>query len=207
MKYRRLSSILAMVSILVAISGIQPARAATVVTLTLEPKVIPIPSGTFTVDVLVDADVPIRGIQFDLDYNHNIITLNSVSINPNLWLGATPVMTCTGATPSAVFNFAGTIDNSTGFLDAFGTSPLGVPAGNGCTGSGIVATLTFTAVAEGLSLNTFPDVRIPAATGGFLPPSGTSEDGYETFGNSVRIGPDAELGIYLPMLIKMTVSP
>ena len=207
MKHQRFVSILVLLSVWVAWMGIQPSKAATVVTLTLEPDVIPTSGGTFSVDVLVDADVPIRGIQFDLDYNQAVITLNTVSINPNLWVGASPVMTCTGAVPSAAFNFSGTINNTIGLLDALGTSPLGVPTGNGCTGSGVVATLTFTAVADGLSLNAFPDVRIPGISGGFLPPAAVGVDGYETFGNSERVGPAADLGVYLPVIFAPPATP
>jgi hypothetical protein len=104
-------------------------------------------------------------------------------------------MTCTGATPTAEFNNPGLIDNTTGLLDAFGTSPLGVPAGSGCTGTGVVATLTFTAVANGQSVNSFPDMRIPGASGTFLPPASTTVDGYEAIGNSVRVGPGPNVGV------------
>jgi hypothetical protein len=94
---------------------------------------------TFTIDVYVQNAVNLYGVQFDLDYDENLLTLDSVMGDPELFGGGFD----DSNSLSHNYDQPGIIDNY--FIIRGG--------GQGATGSGKVATITFTvnALASGVN--------------------------------------------------------
>ncbi|MEW6651215.1 MAG: cohesin domain-containing protein [Chloroflexota bacterium] len=116
------------------------------------------PGQNFSVPLLIDvrSGVPLSGGQFDISYNPAVVRLNSVT-----WGTFFPANCPSGAIP--FFNNP-TIDNTVGIARNVAFAGLAVPSGQGCTGSGTVATLNFTAVAAGLSSMTISGVIMAYGT-------------------------------------------
>ncbi len=96
------------------------------------------------VNLSVPADKLITSGQFDLSWNPAVLDLLSFSDGNYFATATCPI----GVTPQF---FAPTIDHIAGTLTAYGSSALGIPPGQGCTGSGTFVTLNFKALATGRS--------------------------------------------------------
>lgn len=106
------------------------------------------PGQTFSIplNVTVRPGVPYTGTQFDISFNPAVVRLDSVT-----WGNFINPANCNNNL--AVFQFVNnpTINNAAGTATNFAFAAIGVPVGQGCTGSGVVLTLNFTALAVGLS--------------------------------------------------------
>ncbi len=113
-----------------------PAAAATI--LSAQPAAISIDVGqTFLVNVSLTDGVDLYAYQFDVGFDPSVLSANGISEGPLLATGGT-----TFFIPGLVDNVGGAISNTAGAL--FGVVP-------GVTGSGILATISFTAIGAGSS--------------------------------------------------------
>lgn len=118
---------------------------------------LPAPQGaihagdTFNISLMIDTLPQTRGIQFGLNFDPTVLRLNSVSEGAfySSWAAANGAMT---------FYIPGSINNDTGVLNVMAISILG--GNGGPTGSGVVATLNFTALADGVSALTPTSVQV-----------------------------------------------
>lgn len=110
------------------------------------------------------------GWQMDVRYNPAVVRLNSWTEDTS-WFKA--YATSVGGD---TFRVAGTINNTTGVLANAAVAGLAFPAGQGVTGTGVIANLSFTALANGRSDIIFENVCLvlpnnTCATGNTLTPS------------------------------------
>jgi hypothetical protein len=102
---------------------------------------------TFTVNVNVSTASQVGGIQFGATFNPQVVKANSVGVGTMLstWGSANGV--------AYSVNVPFQIDNAAGTISVGGISGLGRPTGStfGPTGQGVIATISFTALATGTS--------------------------------------------------------
>jgi hypothetical protein len=151
MKGNRIVSILVLAAIVAALfASAVPAFAAGTI-LSTDPKFINA-GDTVVVDLKINTDQKIIGWQADVSYNPAVVKLNSWTEDTS-WLKAYAV-----ANGGDSFRVAGTINNTTGNLIGASVAGLGIPAGQGATGSGVLGNLSFTALANGKAQLTFANV-------------------------------------------------
>lgn len=95
------------------------------------------PGQTFSVDIVVSAAVDLFAYGFDLGFDPAVLAANSISEGPFL------------ATGGATFFITGSIDNAAGLISANGNTLLTAIAG--VNGGGVLAIVSFTALAPGSS--------------------------------------------------------
>lgn len=106
--------------------------------LSIEPSSLSVGGGqTFTIQVSVADAVDLYAWQLDLGFDPTILNANSIDEGPFL------------ATGGSTFFIPGTIDNTAGSISFTGNSLL--TAISGVNGSGVLATVSFTAVGAGTS--------------------------------------------------------
>jgi hypothetical protein len=117
----------------------------------------------FTVDVRVKTDALCRGAQFDLSFDPALMKCDSVSEGSFLsdWAAANGAIT-------VMIPQSPSIDNSQGRVPTIGIAIMGGSAG-GATGSGVVCTYHFTALADGKAEPTLSDVVLSDESGQAIP--------------------------------------
>jgi Cohesin domain len=120
----------------------------------------------FTINLSVADAVNLTSWQFDLAYDPTILQANSVTEGPFLSSAGSTLFV-----PGFIDNTAGLIGGVSAFFTDFTTPP---------SGSGILATIQFTALSSGLSSltasNVFLDLQDPTS-GGFTIGNGTVDGG------------------------------
>lgn len=116
----------------------------------------------FTVDVRVKTDALCRGAQFELTFDPALMKCESAIEGGFLkdWALAKGGSTVVVPHP--------TIDNSLGHVSTMGIAVMGGGAG-GATGSGVVCTYHFTALADGKAEPTLSDVVVIDVSGNAIP--------------------------------------
>ena len=171
MSTRKYFPILVIIALLVCVFGFAaPTQAAAgdiVISYTLPAAQINA-GQTFSVPVNISvvAGKTFTAGQFNLSWNPAALTLTSIT-NGAFFPGNCPA----GATP--FFNNA-TINAAAGTRINYGFAALGVAAGQGCTGNGLLATLNFTAVANGVSNNVVSGILMSSQTGAAFPAADTT---------------------------------
>jgi hypothetical protein len=130
---------------------------------------------TFTVDVFVNPVTAIAGVQFNLSFDHLLVTANSVAEGNLLSQGGAY---STYFQAGTINNVAGTITNVAGAI----TTPGGSVSQNGT-----FATVSFTAVAAGTSALGLSNVVVGNKTGGQVATTVT--------GGSVTVCPDWDVNL------------
>ncbi len=144
---------------------VSSAPAATTMVLTPSTQTVD-PGDTFTVDIVVTPDTPIAGVQFDINWNPDLLEFDGWTEGDLL-----------SQDPPGCGTFVsimGGLYQDQGFIDGL----AGVVLGAGCevSGQGIFATLTFTAEASGTSPLDLSDVIVGDLTGTEVPSTVTSGD-------------------------------
>ena len=161
----------------------------------IDPQSRPV-GGTFSVPIKINAGTGIRGLQLDLRFDPSVVQLRTITPNAAFWTIDNPnadVVCVDGqGNPLSIdtqFTNRGTVDNVNGRLTALASAPLGVPDGGSCTTTAdvILATLIFTASANGTTINTFENVKIPGRNGINLP-AGTIGGSYSATAGNFVIG-------------------
>lgn len=115
----------------------------------------------FTVDVLANGVFDLYAFQFDLSWNPALLRVESVGEGPFLPLAG-----------STIFD-GGTIDNTSGVLSlVFDTLSSAIP---GASGSGVLVSVSFTALAKGISPLQFSNLIVLDSS--FNDPGITATDG------------------------------
>jgi hypothetical protein len=155
MKTHKIASLLVLAALLAALFGAAlPAAAQQVTdpTLTVPPQYVNA-NQQFTVDVTLDTDgITVTGWQFDYAWNPAVVRLDSIVEGPFIrsWV--------TSVGGAGTFFQPPIINQGAGTLRGAAVTALGAPAGQGAQGTGVIATLTFTALANGLSTNNLSGV-------------------------------------------------
>jgi hypothetical protein len=136
---------------------------------------------TFTVNVNVDTSgSKLLGWGFDLAYDPAVLSLTS-------WAEGNFIHDQAVAAGGDSFRVAGTTNNTTGSLAGASVAALGFPAGQGATGTGTIATLTFLAKANGKANLVFSNTT--------MVDENNHETAYTFAGGFVRVGPAPALAI------------
>jgi len=165
--------VLLLISALFCSTILVSADPATTVTVQPATKVVGI-GDTFTVDVFVDPDTNIAGVQFSLSFDHTILQANGVTEGNLLsQLGA------------STFFQSGTISNGAGTI----TSVAGaiITPGASVSQEGTFATVSFNATAAGTSALTLSGVIVGDTTGTAVT--------ITTTGGSVMVCPDWDVNM------------
>jgi hypothetical protein len=112
----------------------------------------------FTIPILITGATDVTSWQFDLAYNPNIVKANSVTEGP--------FMSAFGAT---LFT-PGVIDNVAGLISLVADAYVDLPPDP--SGSGVLASIEFTALAPGVSPLTFANVFVNDLDSGFQATNG-----------------------------------
>ncbi len=174
---------------LLSMPFVSPAPAATTMVLTPSTQTVD-PGDTFTVDIVVTPDRAIAGVQFDINWNPDLLEFDGWTEGDLL-----------NQDPPGCGTFVaimGGLYQEQGFIDGL----AGVVLGSGCevSGPGIYVTLTFTAEAAGISPLVLSDVIVGDLTGTEVPSTVTSGDVVIT-GTSIYInhlGIDDQGNDYFP---------
>jgi general secretion pathway protein D len=144
-----------------------PAAAAPILSIGA-PSTSPAPGSSFSLDVSVADAADLFAWQFDLGFDPALLAADSIVEGPFL------------ATGGDTFFIPGIIDNALGTL-TFNANSL-LMAIQGVNGSGVLATVTFTALAAGTSAI---DILNPALLDSFLSPiESSATSGFVTIGSS-----------------------
>jgi hypothetical protein len=124
---------------------------------------------TITVNIMVDSQTGLRGIQCGLDFDPKLMRCDDAEEGPFLKKWAQSLGMSTMVVPDPV------IDNQKGHVSKMVIVVTGRPngqldnPGTGATGNGIAATYSFTALANGQAIPKITDaslIAIPASSGG-----------------------------------------
>ncbi len=109
------------------------------------------------VQIAVPAAEPVTAWQFNLAFDPTLLQLNTVAAGDFF----------SHCAASTTFFQSGHTNNAAGQLTAMAGAAVGLPPGQGCTGAGVFARLTFTALGTGTPTFTLSKVRLlaPAAPG------------------------------------------
>jgi cohesin domain-containing protein/PEP-CTERM motif-containing protein len=147
---------------------------------------------TFSLDVSVSSAVDLFGYDFELGFNPLVLSVNSVSEGSFLGSGG-----------DATFFVPGTINNPAGSVSLTGNTLIGAIAG--VTGSGTLATISFTAVGPGSSaVNLLNVTLLDSSLSGIAT---TVQNGLVTAGDTQVPGPVPEPSTFLLIASGLASTP
>lgn len=125
-------------------------------TVSIQPATVPVnPGQTFSVNVTISNVTDLFAYQFDIGFNPTVLAANSIVEGPLLGTGG------------ATLFIPGTIDNAGGTITSTADSLFG--AIKGVSGSGVLATVSFRALAGGTSaINPFNAIFLDSTLSGIV---------------------------------------
>ena len=187
--------VLAMIFGLIGVAGVTPAFAGSPITFTFGVPTTQINAGA-SFDVPVTMNIPTDGTPsvgagLSFTFDHSVVTLTGIDYG-TLFAKHAALANC--PTTGNPFMNDATIDNVAGTATGFAFAAVGVPNQTYCTGSGLLATLHFTAVANGKTNIHFTQVQLTYLDASLIAHYYTSAS-YTNPDFSITVGPAPRLAV------------